>query len=97
MKIYELVNVKNFKALCKSFFWERYNELPEDIKNLVNKKFDLLKRNPYHPSLHLKKVGNYWSARVSNRYRTVGIEIEEGIVWFWIGRGTVPCMCKIRN
>ncbi len=67
-------------------FWDRYKRLPEDIKKLANKNFDLLKNNPHHPSLHLKKVGKYWSIRVSRKYRAIGIEIEEGIIWFWIGK-----------
>lgn len=77
---------KALKHYASPSFWERYKELPENIKNLADKNFDILKRNPYYPSLHLKKVGNYWSVRVSKKYRAIGIEIEEGIVWFWIGK-----------
>jgi len=33
----------------------------------------------------LKKVGESWSVRVSIRYRAVGVEVEEGLIWFWIG------------
>ena len=29
--------------------------------------------NPKHPSLHRKKVGNYWSAKVGRKHRTVGV------------------------
>jgi len=60
--------------------------LPENIKKLADKNFELLKKNPYHPSLHLKKVGKYWSVRVGKKYRAIGIEIKEGIIWFWIGK-----------
>jgi hypothetical protein len=44
-----------------------------------------LKRDPKYPSLHFKKVGRYWSARVGAHYRAVGVESSDGIVWFWIG------------
>jgi hypothetical protein len=44
-----------------------------------------LKRNPGHSSLHLKKVGDYWSVRVTKRYRAVATEAEDGLLWFWIG------------
>ncbi|WP_461833878.1 ParE family toxin-like protein [Desulfothermus sp.] len=67
-------------------FWENFKELPENVKKLANRNFELLKKNPYHPSLHLKKVGRYWSVRVGKKYRAIGIEIKEGIIWFWIGK-----------
>jgi len=47
--------------------------------------FDLLKADPRHPSLHLKKVGRYWSARVGRHYRALAVEVPDGLLWFWIG------------
>lgn len=47
--------------------------------------FDLLKRDPRHPSLRLKKVGDHWSARVGLRYRALATEVDGGLLWFWIG------------
>ena len=66
-------------------FWERYEELPTAIQELADKNFELLKANPKHPSLHLKKAGKYWSARVGTKYRVLGVSIDEGMLWFWIG------------
>lgn len=66
-------------------FWECYNKLPHHIQDLADKNFAKLKKNPQHPSLHLKKVGEYWSVRVGIRYRSLGVEIEKGLLWFWIG------------
>ncbi len=66
-------------------FWERYKKLPDSIQELADKNFELLKADSKHPSLHLKKVGKYWSVRVGRKYRAVGVDVEEGIVWFWIG------------
>jgi hypothetical protein len=40
---------------------------------------------PKHPSVHLKKVGRYWSARVGLHHRAVAIEAPDALVWFWIG------------
>ena len=80
------VNVENFKALCNPFFLERIRRTARKYKKLADKNFELLKKNPYHPSLHLKKVGRYWSVRVGKKYRAIGIEIEDGIIWFWIGK-----------
>ena len=59
--------------------------LPKHIQKLADKNFEILKENSMHPSLHLKKVGNYWSVRVGNKHRAVAIEVEEGLLWFWIG------------
>ena len=41
-------------------FWERYQALPEDARNLADRSFQLLKKNPRHPSLQFKKVGNFF-------------------------------------
>lgn len=66
-------------------FWEAYQELPPEIRRQAEEAFELLKKNPRHPSLHLKKVGRYWSVRVSRTHRAVGVASPEGILWFWIG------------
>lgn len=66
-------------------FWECYKKLPQSIQNLADKNFELLKTNHRHPSLHLKKIRNYWSVRIGIKYRALGIENNEGIIWFWIG------------
>jgi len=66
-------------------FWESYDKLPGYIQELADKQYKLLKTNPRHPSLQLKKVGKYWSVRVGRRHRAVGVEIDEGLLWYWIG------------
>jgi hypothetical protein len=45
----------------------------------------LLKENPKHPSLHLKKMDRFWSVRVGAHYRALAVEVEGGLLWFWIG------------
>jgi len=59
--------------------------LPKDIQDQADKSFELLKVDPRHPSLHFKKIGKYWSVRASLEYRALGIDVEDGILWFWIG------------
>jgi hypothetical protein len=66
-------------------FWQYYKALPETIQEIADQSYELLKTNPSHPSLHLKRVGKYWSVRISKEYRAVGLEVETGISWFWIG------------
>jgi hypothetical protein len=66
-------------------FWHCYRQLPEAIQELVDKSFALLQQNPQHPSLRLKKIGSFWSARVGLHYRALARVRAEGLVWFWIG------------
>lgn len=66
-------------------FWLLFAELPPEVQQLARANFLQLKSNPQHPSLHLKRVGRYWSARVGASYRAVGVNSPDGIVWFWIG------------
>ncbi len=69
-------------------FWQHYHELPKTIRELADKNYLLLKAVPFHPSLHLKKVGkkkHLWSVRVGEHYRALGLDKSEGVVWFWIG------------
>jgi hypothetical protein len=66
-------------------FWRSYDELPKEIQQLADKNFQLLRVDPFHPSLHFKKIKDYWSVRVGLRYRALGIEREENVIWFWIG------------
>ena len=55
------------------------------VQNLARQNFQLLRTNPRHPSLHFKKVGKFWSARVGISQRTLAIEDDEGFIWVWIG------------
>lgn len=52
---------------------------------MANRSFELLKRNPRHPSLRFKKMGRAWSARISDNYRALAVESKSGFLWFWIG------------
>jgi hypothetical protein len=66
-------------------FWECYAALPQPVCQAADKSYELLKANAAHPSLHLKKVGRFWSVRVGSSYRALGVEADDGILWFWIG------------
>lgn len=73
------------KHCTSSDFWEAYQKLPAAVQELADKNFDLLKRNPRHPSLHLKRIEELWSVRVGRQHRALGIDSPEGIQWIWIG------------
>lgn len=66
-------------------FWDRYGKLPEDVRELADKSFQLLKENPRHPSLQFKKVGGFWSARVGSAHRALAVEDDTDFIWVWVG------------
>lgn len=66
-------------------FWNCYSALPEQIRQLADKSFALLKEDPSHPSLHFKKVGELWSARVGAAHRALAVPDGDDFVWVWIG------------
>ena len=55
------------------------------MRATADKNYELLKADSRHPSLHLKKVGKYWSVRVGLGYRALATEVDGDLVWFWIG------------
>ncbi|MEM7537559.1 MAG: hypothetical protein AAF639_35645 [Chloroflexota bacterium] len=68
-----------------SHFWKQFDKLPKPIQQLARKNFDLLKQDPTHPSLHFKKVGTLWSARVGLSHRVLAIKKGADYLWIWIG------------
>ena len=66
-------------------FWQLYFELPPDIREIADKQYVLFEQDPNHPSLRLKRVGAFWSVRVSLGYRAVARWRDDRFVWFWIG------------
>ena len=78
--------VVDFKKGQFEEFWALYEKLPKDVQGLADKNFALLKGNPEHPSLYLKTVGRYWSIRIGEKNRALGVEVgDEGLLWCWIG------------
>jgi len=70
---------------ASSRFWALYETLPEDIRRLADKNFGLLKGDSRHPSLRLKRAAEFWSVRVGDHYRALGVDADDGILWIWIG------------
>lgn len=67
-------------------FWQYYDALPKSVQRTADECYELLKVNPSHPSLHFKKLSKqYWSVRAGLSHRALGVEVENGICWFWIG------------
>ena len=66
-------------------FWFHYRALPVEVQAHADRCYEFIKADPRHPSIHLKHVGEYWSARIGQNYRAVGTTVDDGISWFWIG------------
>jgi hypothetical protein len=66
-------------------FWDGYRALPTNVREVADRAFELLRADPYHPSLHFKRIGGFWSVRAGIHHRALGVEHENGVVWFWIG------------
>jgi hypothetical protein len=74
-----------FQSKTLPEFWAQYNDLPKHIRQRADKQFSLFTANPKHPSIQLKPVGEFWSARVTDGYRALAIREENVFTWFWIG------------
>ena len=73
------------KHFASPEFWACLEKLPATVQELARENYDLLKANPYHPSLRFKRVGRFWSVRVGRSYRALAVDAQNNIVWFWIG------------
>jgi hypothetical protein len=73
------------KHFASPEFWASLEKLPANVQQLARENYELLKTNPYHPSLHFKRIGRFWSVRVGRSYRALAVDAQDGIVWFWIG------------
>jgi len=66
-------------------FWACYHALAAEVRQLADRCYALLRQDSRHPSLHFKKVRQFWSVRVGLHYRALGVESGSGVVWVWIG------------
>jgi mRNA-degrading endonuclease RelE of RelBE toxin-antitoxin system len=76
------------KSQINDDFLKSYRRLPKEVREQARKAYRLFRDNPQHPSLNFKPIHPnepYFSARISLGYRTVGIMVDDLIVWFWIG------------
>lgn len=69
-----------------SSFWAEFDRLPLTVRRTAERQYRLLEASPSHPSLHFKKVGDLWVARVDLNHRAAAYWNGEDYVWFWIGR-----------
>jgi mRNA-degrading endonuclease RelE of RelBE toxin-antitoxin system len=70
-------------------FRQKLAKLPEQIRRQTAAAYRRFRVNPFHPSLHFKRVHPslpIYSARINDDYRVVGPMRSNGIVWFCIGK-----------
>lgn len=77
----------------KSVHTEEYHELfaklPQNVQKQARKANRLFEVNPYYPSLRFKcinKEKSWYSIRVNESYRAVGMKESDTIIWFFIGK-----------
>lgn len=73
------------KSHATNRYWSLYRGLPSEIRRATLKQYRLWLQNPRHPSIHFKKIGSFWSARITDDYRALGIMKDDTVIWFWIG------------
>lgn len=76
------------KSSTTQKFWKSYKEIPAEVKKQAKEAYILFLSNPYHPSLHFKRIHStrpIFSVRINIDYRAVGILENDEVIWFWIG------------
>jgi len=65
-------------------FWKCFDNLPATVQKIARQNFQLLKENPWHPSLHFKRVGSFL-ASASWHQSPSTVEAADDYIWVWIG------------
>jgi len=76
------------KSLATTRFWLLYSRLPEAVRNLADKNYELWQKDTRHPSLHFGKVKGsqeLYSIRIGAHYRAVARVKGDVAQWVWIG------------
>ena len=74
-----------FLSTTTAKFWKLFAGLPVEIQDLAIEKYELFKRDPFHPSLGFKAKGKVWTVDVGRAYRAIAYRSENHLSWFWIG------------
>jgi hypothetical protein len=77
--------MRTFHSRASEEFWNLYKRIPRNAQRAADKQFELFRKDPTHPSLHLKPVGGLWSARINDAYRALAVREDDVFYWFWVG------------
>jgi len=70
-----------FRSRASEEFWDLYWRIPRIAQRAADKQFELFRKDPTHPSLHLKPVGGLWSVLINEADRALAV--REGDVFYW--------------
>jgi hypothetical protein len=76
------------KSVATRRFWQLFQALPLEAKDLAIKTYRLWRKNPSHPSLHyrhLKGSPDRFTVRIGKHYRAIGLHSKDTVTWVWIG------------
>jgi hypothetical protein len=76
------------KSQITDDFLNRFQRLPESIREKARKAYRLWRSNPQHPGLHFKRIHvaePIYAVRVGIDWRVVGLLENDTMTWFWIG------------
>jgi hypothetical protein len=76
------------KSSITKSFRKRLSDLPVSVQEQAAKAYALWQEEPYHPSLHFKRVSqkrSIYSVRISISHRALGLLESNHIYWYWIG------------
>ena len=86
---YSQLSVPLDNIMREDSYWNNFDELPDDIRQLAEDNYRLWQKSHDHPQLRFKQIyanPPIFSFRVGLRHRTVGVQTPEGrIAWFWVG------------
>jgi mRNA-degrading endonuclease RelE of RelBE toxin-antitoxin system len=69
-------------------FWNLYRKLPKEIQAAAEKAFKIFQENPNHSLLNFKPLkgdSDFYSVRITLKYRAVAQRRDGVLIWFWIG------------
>ena len=67
-------------------FWDSYRALPQNVRDLARKTYQLWQANPDHGSLRWKPLApGLCSVRVGMQYRALARVRRDTAYWFWLG------------
>ena len=61
-----------FHSFASERFWKLYQDLPTEVQRLADRQYEIFRQDPFHPSLHLKQIGEVWTVRIGQSYRAIG-------------------------
>ena len=73
------------KNIPEPSFWRCYEALPEEVRRLADKQFQLFLENPGHPSLGFARKGQVYAVEIGRSYRALARRKGDTYYWFWIG------------